>query len=382
MKIMFSAGEASGDLHGASVAKALKALAPDVTMFGMGGRHMAEAGVEIVYDIADLGVIGIVEVIKNLPRLFRLRDMLGEIMDRERPDVLVVIDYPGFNTRLAKVAKAKGIPIVSYISPSAWAWGKGRAKEVAQTVSKVAAIFPFEADVYREAGADVVFVGHPLLDIVKPTMTRQEAFSFFGADPARPVLLLLPGSRKQEIENLLPDILDAAAKIAAKLPECQFFLPVASTIPENMLTDLVAKRGLQVSFTHGHTYDLMSIADVAIAASGTVTLEAALLQLPSVIIYKVNSLTYYLGKLLVKIPHIGLPNIVAGRKILPELLQHNANPDAIAEAALPLLTDQQTRQTVLADLAIVSEKLGSGGAVKRVAEVILSVAGDQPKRGD
>ena len=374
LKVMFSAGEASGDLHGASVAKALKELAPDVRMFGMGGRHMAEAGVEIVYDIADLGVIGIVEVVKNLPRLFRLRDMLGEVMDRERPDVLVVIDYPGFNTRLAKVAKAKNIPIVSYISPSAWAWGKGRAKETAEIVTKVAAIFPFEADVYREAGADVVFVGHPLLDIVKPSMSREQAYSYFGADPDRPVLLLLPGSRKQEIENLLPVMLDAAVQITAKLPQCQFFLPVASTIPESMLNTLIQGRGLDIKFTHDKTYDLMSIANVAIAASGTVTLEAALLNLPSVIIYKVNSLTYFLGKLLVKIPHIGLPNIVAGRKILPELLQNGANSEAITAEVLPLLTDGQIRQTVMTDLAVVREKLGSGGAVQRVAAVVLAVA--------
>lgn len=374
LKVMFSVGEASGDLHGASVAKALKALDPDIKLFGMGGRHMAEAGVEIVYDIADLGVIGIVEVVKNLPRLFRLRDMLGEIMDRERPDVLVVIDYPGFNTRLSTVAKAKGIPIVSYISPSAWAWGKGRAKGVARTVSKVAAIFPFEADVYREAGADVVFVGHPLLDIVKPALTRQEALRHFGADPDRPVVLLLPGSRKQEIENLLPDILDAAVKIAEKQPECQFFLPVASTIPESMLSALVDRRTLTVKFTYDHIYDLMSIADLAIASSGTVTLEAAILDLPSVIIYKVNSLTYYLGKLLVKIPHIGLPNIVAGRKVLPELLQHEVNADAIAGAALPLLFDPEIRQTALAAMSEIREKLGSGGAVQRVAELIVSVA--------
>lgn len=374
LKVMFSVGEASGDLHGASVAKALKALDPDIKLFGMGGRHMAEAGVEIVYDIADLGVIGIVEVIKNLPRLFRLRDMLGEIMDRERPDVLVVIDYPGFNTRLSKVAKAKGIPIVSYISPSVWAWGKGRAKGVAQTVSKVAAIFPFEADAYREAGADVVFVGHPLLDIVKPSMTRQEAVHYFGADPARPVLLLLPGSRKQEVENLLPDLLKAAVKIAEKLPEAQFFLPVASTIPESMLSALVSQHNVPVTFTFDHTYDLMSIADLAIAASGTVTLEAAILNLPSVIVYKVNSLTYYLGKLLVKIPYIGLPNIVAGRKVVPELLQHDVNAATIADAALPILVNPQKRQEVLNAMTEIREKLGSGGAVGRVAELVISVA--------
>jgi lipid-A-disaccharide synthase len=205
-------------------------------------------------------------------------------------------------------------------------------------------------------------------------MTREQAYSFFRADPDRPVLLLLPGSRKQEIENLLPVMLDAAAQIATKLPQCHFFLPVASTIPESMLKMLIEGRGLQIHFTHDKTYDLMSIAHAAIAASGTVTLEAALLNLPSVIIYRVNSLTYLLGKLLVKIPHIGLPNIVAGRQVLPELLQSGVTSEAIAAAALPLLTDAQVRQTVLADLAAVREKLGSGGAVQRVAAVVLAVA--------
>ena len=179
MKIMISVGEASGDLHGASVANALKQLRPEIELVGMGGQAMRAAGVEIIYDIADLGVIGIVEVIKNLRRLFRLRDFLADYMRAHRPDALVIIDYPGFNVRLAKVAKKLGIPVISYISPSAWAWGRGRAKEVAATVQRVAAIFPFEADVYREAGANVTFVGHPLLDIVKPAMEREAAFDYF-----------------------------------------------------------------------------------------------------------------------------------------------------------------------------------------------------------
>ena len=376
MKIMISVGEASGDLHGASVANALKQLRPEIELVGMGGQAMRTAGVEIIYDIADLGVIGIVEVIKNLRRLFRLRDFLADYMRANRPDALVIIDYPGFNVRLAKVAKKLGIPVISYISPSAWAWGRGRAKEVAATVQRVAAIFPFEADVYREAGANVTFVGHPLLDIVKPAMEREAAFDYFGASPDFPRVLLMPGSRKQEILNLLPDMLSAAEKITQKVPGCQFFLPVASTISREMLRTLLDKYNVHVTLTNDKTYDLMNICDVAVAASGTATLETSLLKVPTVIIYRVATLTYLIGKQLVKIPDIGLPNIVAGRRIVPELLQDDVNPEAIAAETLRLLIDGEARRQVLADLEEVHTKLGETGAVIRVAEVILEVAGE------
>jgi lipid-A-disaccharide synthase len=373
-KIFISAGEASGDLNGASVAAALRNIRPDIRLSGMGGEMMRAAGVEIVYDIADLGVMGIVEIAKSLPRLFRLRDFLADWMARERPDVLVVIDYPGFNTRLAKVAKRLGIPVISYISPSAWAWGRGRAKEVAETVTKVAAIFPFEADVYRQAGADVVFVGHPLLDIVKPSLPKDEAYRLFGADPARPVVLLMPGSRRQEIDKLLPDMLAAMEKVVGSVPDCQIFLPVASTISREILQNIIDGYNLKVRLTAGNNYDLMNIGTVAIAASGTATLEAAIMGLPTVIVYKVAALTYLLGKMLVKIPHIGLPNIVAGRRIVPELLQGEASAANIAREALPIITDPAVRDRIAADLADVRQRLGESGAVGRVAQVILEVA--------
>lgn len=378
-KIMISVGEASGDLHGASVANALKERYPDIQLFGMGGQAMGAAGVDIVYDIADLGVIGLVEVIKNLPRLFKLRDMLGELMDKERPDALVVIDYPGFNMRLAKVAKEKGIPIISYISPSVWAWGKGRAKEVAQTVERVAAIFPFEAKAYEEAGAKVAFVGNPLMDIVKTTMSKEEAYRFFNVQTDKPVVLLLPGSRKQEITNLLPVMLEAAEKIKEQVPDCQFLLPVASTISQEMLQNLMKDYQVSVQLTETNTYDLMNIAQVAIAASGTVTLEAAILGLPTVIIYKVAPLTYFLGKFLVTIPHISLPNIIAGRKVVPELLQGQANGETTAQETLAMLTQANLRAQVQQDLMEVRDKLGQTGAVGRVAEEIIKVVEEKRK---
>lgn len=376
-KIMISVGEASGDIHGASVARAIKELSPETEIFGMGGQNMRAAGVEVIYDIAETGVMGLVEVLTNLPKLFALRDSLGRIMDSRRPDVLVVIDYPGFNMRLAKIAKQKGIPVVSYISPSAWAWWSGRAKEVAETVERVAAIFPFEADIYRRAGANVTFVGHPLLDIVKPSMTKQQAFEYFSLNPAQPVVLLMPGSRRQEVTSLLKTLLAAGELIAQEIPRCQFVLPVASTISREMLQECIDQSTITVQLIYENTYDLMNISSVALAASGTATLETSLLQLPTVIIYKVNFLTYFLGKLLVKIPHIGLPNIVAGRLVVPELLQQQVNAKNIAAHALRLMTEQSARQRTLTDLQEVREKLGSPGAVKKVAQVIMQIAGNK-----
>jgi lipid-A-disaccharide synthase len=254
------------------------------------------------------------------------------------------------------------------------AWGKGRAKDVAQTVERVAAIFPFEADVYREAGANVTFVGHPLLDIVQPSMMRADAYEYFQADPARPMVMLMPGSRGQEVSQLLPIMLAACQKIRETVPNCQFFLPLASTISREMLQNIINNYQVPVSITTGNNYDLMRITDVAIAASGTATLETSIMQVPTVIIYKLNPITYFLGKFLVKIPHIGLPNIVAGREIVPELLQSAVNPDNIAQAALPILTDNAVRGRILTDLAEVKHKLGEVGAVKRVAQVILEIA--------
>ena len=373
-KIMISVGEASGDLHGASIAAELKKIKPNIKMFGMGGKAMRKAGVELSHDFADLDVMGFVEVIKNLPRFFRLRDELVEIMKKEKPDVLLIIDYPDFNMRLAKCAKELGIPILSYIPPSAWAWRKGRAKSVAKIVNKIASIFPFEADVYRKAGADVAFVGHPLLDIVKPSMTKEEACQFFAANPEKPIILLLPGSRKQEITGLLPIMLESAEKMLQENPDCQFFLPAASTISPEMLQGILNNYKVKVHLTSENIYDLMNIADTAIAASGTVTLEAAILGLPVVVVYKMSAITYFIGKLLVKIPHISLPNIVMEERMIPELLQDEVTAENVAREASYLLRTHPNAEGVREKLRLMKEKLGSEGAVKRVAEEVLIMA--------
>ena len=375
-KVMICAGEASGDLHGASVADALKKMQPEIELLGMGGSNMRTAGVEIVYDIADIGVMGFFELIWSLPKFFRLRDTLSQIMDERRPDVLVLIDYGGFNMAMAQRAKKKGIPVVYYICPKAWVWGKWRAKAIAGWVRKVAAIFPFEADIYREAGASVNFVGHPLVDIVQPSMGREEAYRHFGADPQRPLLLLLPGSRYQEVSSLLELMLAAARKVMEQIPDCQFYLPVAPTIPMERIESVVRASGVPVTFTRNSTYNLMQLADCAIAASGTVTLEAALMGLPSVIIYRVKTSTYWLIRMVANVSHVGLPNIAVGRRILPELIQNEATATNISREALRFLTDLAAKAQVKSDLEEVRTNLGEPGAVKRVAQIVLEVAAE------
>ena len=372
-KILISAGEASGDIHAAAVTAALKRIDGSTEVFGMGGDELRAAGGEVLFDIKDHGVMGFVEVIKKLPDLFKLRSDFAKVMDERKPDCLVVVDYPGFNMKLAKLAHDKGIPVVSYIAPSAWAWNKGRAKNVAKIVDKVACIFPFEYDVYKEAGAPVEFVGHPLLDIVHPSMERAEAEAWAGKEAGRPLVLLMPGSRLMEIEKMLPNLLEGAKLLQKQLPEVQFAMPRAGTIPLELLQSKIKASGLDIKITEGHNYDLFSVADLALATSGTVTLEAALCGLPSVIVYRTSALNAFIARMVINIPNIGLPNIVAGRQILPELLQEDFTPAKVASTAVELLAPEN-RPQLEADLAFMKARLGEPGAVDRVAQLILRIA--------
>lgn len=372
-KILISAGEASGDIHAAAVTAAIKKLDGNAEVFGMGGDALRNAGGEVLWDIKDHGVMGFVEVVRKLPDLFRLRSAFARVMDERKPDCLVVVDYPGFNMKLAKLAHDKGIPVVSYIAPSAWAWNKGRAKNVAKIVDKVACIFPFEYDVYKDAGAPVEFVGHPLLDIVHPEMERNEAEKWVGKEPGKRLVLIMPGSRLMEIEKMLPTLLAGAKLLKEQLPDVQFAMPRAGTIPLTLLQEKIADSGLDVKITEGHNYDLFSVADLALATSGTVTLEAALCGLPSVIVYRTSPLNAFIARLVINIPNIGLPNIVAGKTILPELLQEDFTPQRLAQTAKELLAPE--RQAALQkDLVYMKQRLGEPGAVGRVAQLILKIA--------
>ena len=377
-RILISAGEASGDLYAGAVTRGIKQLNPEAEVFGMGGDCLREAGGEVLFDIKDHSLMGFVEVLKKLPDVWKLRNAFIDLMEKRKPDVLLTIDYPGFNMRLAKLAKERGINVVYFIAPQVWAWRPGRAADVAKVTDKIACIFPFEYDFYKSYGADIEFIGHPLVDTVKPSLSRKEAEELAGKRTGHPLILLMPGSREMEIQRLLPVMLGAAKILKQKQPELDFAIPRAATIAKKILEDSVRQAGLNIRLIEGHNYDVMSVADLAIVTSGTVTLEAAMCGLGCEILYKSSPISFWIAKRVVKIPNIGLPNIVAGRQIEPELLQDDCTPDKIASTALELLEPERFAQ-LQRDLMEVKDKLGEPGAVKRVAELVLRMAGQNPK---
>ncbi len=375
MKIMMSAGEASGDLHGAQLAREMLEMKPDVELFGFGGVKMQNSGVRLVRDCRDYSIMGVWEVILGLGRLLQLEKTLVEAMRSEKPDLLLIIDYPDFNWRLAAKANALGIPVFSYIPPSVWAWRKGRAKTCAVLAKEIVTIFHHEVGPYLAAGANVSFLGNPLVDTVKVEMEPEKARQFFNLTDKERAVLILPGSRRQEIALLLPDMLKAAKLLKEKRPNTRFFLPVAPGINSEELVSYIKKATVEVELVTAHTYDLMSIADFAMAASGTVVMEAAILGLPAVVCYRMGRLNYVIGKMLVKIDHFSLPNIILGEKAVPELLQDEITPERILKEAISLYKGEATRDMVMARLKVAALQLGPPGAAVRVAAHILAAAG-------
>ena len=370
MKIMLSAGEASGDLHGANLAEALKAVDPQVELIGMGGEQMRKAGVRIVYDIKNLGVIGIGEIIKKIPFFYKLRNFLVNTMKEEKPDALVCIDYPGFNMKLIEKAKEAGIPVIYYILPTIWAWHKSRGNVIAEYTDLAVSLFPFEAEMYKKMGTNVVYGGHPLLDTVKPSMSKDEAYSFFGLQQGKKTVLFMPGSRVQEVQSLYGKMLAAGKLLQDKVEGLQFMVPKASTIDRHMLEEAAREANLEVHIGEERVYDMMNIADAAICASGTATLETALMGVPTLLVYRVNVLTYWLSKILVHLDSIGLPNIISGHRIMPELWQDEVTPENIEAAVLPWLVDAAAAEEARHLMAGVRCQMGEAGAVRRTAEII------------
>lgn len=370
MKIMLSAGEASGDLHGANLAEALKAVDPQIELIGMGGEQMRKAGVRIVYDIKNLGVIGIGEIIKKIPFFYKLRTFLVNTMKEEKPDALVCIDYPGFNMKLIEKAKEAGIPVIYYILPTIWAWHKSRGNVIAEYTDLAVSLFPFEAEMYKKMGTNVVYGGHPLLDTVKPSMSKDEAYSFFGLQQEKKTVLFMPGSRVQEVQSLYGKMLAAGKLLQDKVEGLQFMVPKASTIDRHMLEEAAREANLEVHIGEERVYDMMNIADAAICASGTATLETALMGVPTLLVYRVNALTYWLSKILVHLDSIGLPNIISGHRIMPELWQDEVTPENIEAAVLPWLVDAAAAEEARHLMAGVRCQMGEAGAVRRTAEII------------
>ena len=376
-RVMIVAGEASGDIYGAHLATEAVALAPDLRFFGIGGERMREAGVETLVDSADMAVVGLVEVLRHFDVIASAFLTLKKILLTDRPDLLVLIDYPGFNLRLAKVARKAGVKVLYYISPQIWAWRQGRVHEIARLVDHMAVIFPFEVPFYQRANVPVSFVGHPLYDLVAVTKNRTDAAVGFGLDPARKIVGLFPGSRRSEIRRLLPVIIAAACLLKKQYPELQFVLPLASTLREEEITAHLQTANLDVTITRERIHDLIRACDAVISVSGTVTLEIALIGTPMVVMYKVSPLTYLMAKRLVKVDHIALCNIVAGETIVRELIQDQANPQSIADEVGAILSDHVYSDSIKLRLDTVRAKLECGGASRNVAQLILSMM-EQP----
>jgi lipid-A-disaccharide synthase len=369
-RVMIIAGEASGDLHGSGVVRELKRLQPDIEVFGVGGDRMQQAGMDTIYHIRELGFMGFVEVLKHLPFIKTMEHTLEQIVKFKKPDVLVLIDYPGFNLRFARIAKRHGVKIVYYISPQVWAWHKSRVKKMRAFIDAMLVIFPFEVDFYQAEKIPVKFVGHPLLEVLESKLDRKGFCKLFGLDEKKKIIALLPGSRKQEIEAIFPEMLSAAKKITAK-HEVEIVIGVAPTLEEQYFRTLYSVEGIRL--IKGLTYEVMANADFALVTSGTATLETACFDTPMFIVYKTSWLTYLIGRAVIQLKNIGLVNIVAGKTIAPEFIQHRASGNILAREALKLLDDPQKLAAMKADLATVKSMLGTVGASKRVAEYVLNV---------
>jgi lipid-A-disaccharide synthase len=372
---MISAGEASGDVYGAYLAEKLLQLSPGVRLSGVGGPKMRGKGVEILKDPTALSAIGFTEVFRNLSFHRKVLDRATSELDRVSPACLVLIDFPEFNMRLAKRAAKKGIPGVYLFPPTAWAWRKGRAKALARLGTTIASVFPLEADTYRKAGADVRFVGHPLLDLVgvQGPKERESARRELGLD-SEEVIGILPGSRDQEIRMLLPIMLQAAALIKQAKPGAGLLLPLSHTVSMDLVTEYTRRSQLPVYIVEGAAHRCMAASDVLIVASGTAAMEATIVGTPMVVIYRTSTITYLLARLLVETPYISWPNILMEKSIVPELLQDEADPRAIARLVLLMLENPSLYSEVRKNLAEAGTKLGSPGALMRTAELVLEVA--------
>jgi lipid-A-disaccharide synthase len=374
---MISCGEPSGDLYAGALAAEIRALDPAAAITGFGGDRLAAAGATLVENFSGLSVTGLLEVVRLLPRTYATYRRLLAEADAARPDVFVAIDFPDFNFALARAMKKRGVPVVYYISPQLWAWRAGRMKTMQRVVDRVLVIFPFEAQIYRDAGVPVEWVGHPLFDVQPERQPRETFLRGLGLDPARPVVALLPGSRTNELRAILPDLARAAALVAGQSTGVQFVVARAPHLRSDLFAPLeaLAAGSAKVVTVEGRADDVLGAADLAIVASGTVTVQAALHECPMIVVYRLSPLTYRLGKPFVRVDTYAMANLVAGRRVVPELIQDDFTPEAVAREAIRLLTDRAAADRMRSDLREVRTRLGDPGASRRAAQAVLEVAG-------
>ncbi len=370
MRILLVAGEASGDVHGADLVSALRARQPQLDIFGVGGPALRAAGMQTLVDSAAIAGMGLFEAADKLTALVRTYRALTRILRTHPPDLLVLIDFPEFNLRLAKVAKHAKVPVFYYISPQVWAWRRKRVYTIAKWVDLLAAVFPFEPDFYSAHGCSVEFVGHPLVGRVRPSRSRDDTLRLYHLNPVRKTIVLLPGSRTQEVRYLLPPLLQAAAALGERY---QFILAVASTLDRDHIETTVRAHSAAIRVVQGDTYNITHAADLAVVASGTATLEVALLERPMVIVYRLAPVTYALARLFVRVPFIGMPNLIAERQVVPELIQGAVTPERIATEARRLLTDARAYSVAQDGLREVRTRLGEPGAAARAADLVFNL---------
>lgn len=371
--IMIIAGEASGDMHGANLVREMLRIHPTLHFYGIGGKRLFEEGVEILADASKMAVVGISEVFSHLGNIFNTMNLMKKSLDVRKPKLVILIDYPDFNLPIAKAAHQKGIKVFYYISPQVWAWRRGRIAQIKRNVDKMAVVLPFEVYTYREEGFEVDYVGHPLLDMIKNDYSPEESRRSIGLATDKPTIAIMPGSRLSEVRKLLPELLQAANLLKQKMTDVQFILPLADTLKEETIRHDLDRFNLPVKIIPGRTYEVISAADLALVASGTATLETALLKVPMVIVYQVSWLSYIIGRLFIRVNNIGLVNIIAGKTVVPELIQRDARAERIAQEALSILEDEEKRQQIKRELSAIRSKLGQPGAARRAAQIACNM---------
>ena len=369
---MISCGEPSGDLYAGALAVEIRRRQPDAAIFGLGGQRLMAGGGELIADYRGLSVTGLVEAIRVLPKSLSVFNRLVDVARTEKPQALVVIDFPDFNFRLAAAVKKLGVPIIYYISPQLWAWRKSRMQVMKRLADRVLVIFPFEEQIYRDAGVPVQFVGHPLVDLARAQEPKDSFLAELGLDPGRPIVALLPGSRPNEVERLLPVMRDAVALISARVPDAQFVTARAPSLDDRLFSNM-KWNGVRPVEVLARTDDVLAISDVAITASGTATVQAALHGRPMVVVYRLSPLTYRLGRRFLLVENVAMVNLIAGRRLVPELIQENCTAENIAAETLTLLTNPERADETRRGLKDVRAKLGGPGASGRAAEAVLEV---------
>ena len=367
---MIVAGEASGDMHGACLVKEMQRLNPRLEFFGIGGSALRRAGVRIRVDNSQIAVVGVSEALLKLRVLLSALRIAKEDLKGIRPDLLILIDFPDFNLRVATMARKLGVPVLYYISPQIWAWRTGRVKKIKKVVDHMVVIFPFEVDFYKRWHVPVTFVGHPLLDSTSSRMAGEKKQNLGGSGR---LIGLLPGSRNEEVMRLLPTMVQVADVVSEQIPDIQFAIPVASSVDRSLVESIARNGAARILVLSDRLRDILEEATLLITASGTVTLEAAIAGTPMIIVYKVSGLSYWLGKCLIHVKHIGLANLVAGKSIVPELIQHQVSAEKIARKALNLLSDDSALTEMQRELDCVTQLLGAPGASKRAAKVAMSL---------